>query len=154
MKKTLLALSIIGLVGLTSCKKTVEGAVEDTQNAVEATTDAATDVVEGTADAATDVVEGTVDGVKELVGGLPSTGNEKVDAFLKEADSYFTATKEAYASKDATKLAEIAKSGEEFAKKQSEMAAEFQKLPADVQTKISEYFTAKSQELMEAMKAQ
>ena len=54
----------------------------------------------------------------------------------------------------ATKLAEITKTGQEFAKKQQEMAAEFQNLPADVQTKIGEYFTAKSNELMEAMKAQ
>ncbi|APD07744.1 hypothetical protein UJ101_02244 [Flavobacteriaceae bacterium UJ101] len=161
MKKTLLALSIIGLVGLTSCKKTVEGAVEDTTNAVEATADAAGNAVEATGDAAASVVEGTADavegaakGVKDLVSGIPTTGNEKIDTFLKEADDYFKAAKEAYASKDATKLAEISKIGQEFNKKQQEMAAEFQNLPADVQTKIGEYFTAKSNELMEAMKAQ
>ncbi|MFV0530490.1 MAG: hypothetical protein ACK5MD_03535 [Flavobacteriales bacterium] len=148
MKKTLLALSIIGLVGLTSCKKTAEGVAEDAANAVEATGDAATNVVEGTANA----VEDTAESVKELVSGIPATGNEKIDTFLNDAEEYFKLAKEAYASKDATKLAEIQKSGEEFAKKQQEMAAEFQNLPADVQTKINEYFTAKSNELMEAVK--
>ncbi len=161
MKKTLVTLSVIVALGLTSCKKTLKSVAEDTKNNVESTGEAVSDAVKAVGNAASEVaeetknaVQGAGDKIKEAVMGLPVTGNEKVDAFLKEAKAYFKEAKESYQSKDKNKLAEIKEKGKVFAKKQEEIRVELQKLPADIQSKINDYFTGQNNELKEILKAE
>lgn len=161
MKKTLVILSLISALGLTSCKKTLKGVAEDAKNAVESTGEAASDAVKAVGNAASEVaeetknaVQGAGDRIKEVVMGVPVTGNKKIDAFLKEAKDYFKEAKEAYQSKDKNRLAEIKQKGKVFAKKQEEIRVELQKLPAETQSKISDYFTARNNEIKEILTAE
>ena len=143
MKKVFFALSVIGMLSVASCKK-ADDAKDALKEGVEAGAEATKEGVEAGAEAAKAGVEAGA----EAVGVVPTTGNAKVDEFLKSYDVLTTDLSKAVADKDMTKAAELTKKAQEMAGQQASLQAEIAKLPADVQEKLQKYFQAKVEEMM------
>ena len=105
MKKLFLAISVIGLISMTSCKKEEAKVENATENAVENTTEAATN--------AADAVENTTAAVSDV----PTFSNPDIQKFAEEYAAFYKEVSEAAKSGDAAKVQDLQAKGLEWAKK-------------------------------------
>lgn len=123
MKKLFLAITVIGLVSLTSCKKEETKVEESTEQTTEETTTA---TEETTADDATAIA-----GVE-----IPEFSTPEIQEFAKEYATYFQEVMDATKSGDATKASELQAQAVEWTKKASEWT---QKMTPEDAQKFAEW---------------
>ena len=123
MKKVILTMCVAGALLVTSCKKEVKDAKENTiealDTAAEKTTDAATkavEEVEAVAEETTEAVKSAFEGIT-----IPEFKDPKVGEYLKSYSEY--AKNYIDAKGDVLKNTELAKKSVELAKKGKEIAA-------------------------------
>lgn len=119
MKKLFFALTLIGLVTATSCKKEEAKVENATENAVENTTEAANDAAQ--------VLNETAAAVAEI----PSFSNPEVKKFAEEYAAFYEEVKQATTSGDVAKVQELQTKALDWAKKASEFTQKM--TPEDAQ---------------------
>lgn len=135
MKKLFLAITVMGLVTVTSCKKE-EAKVED---ATEQATEDATTTAEETAE--------EVDNTTAAVSDIPQFSSPEIQKFAEEYAAYFNEVTEASKSGDAAKIQELSAKSVEWTKKASEWT---QKMTAEDAQKWVEW----SQKIAQAASGQ
>ena len=132
MKKLFAVLALVGV--MTSCedKKKDEAKPEETTT----TTTTTTTTEATTTDAST---------------GVPTFNDADVTAYVKSYEDYIAAYKKAVEGKDMTKMADLAKMGQDLAAKATAATQKLAANPEDAK-KLADYMTAKAAEVMELSK--
>ena len=105
MKNLFLAISVIGLVSLTSCKSEEKKVEDATANVTEQAAETGAANVEATTDA------------QVAAADMPTFSNPEVQKFAEEYKAYFQEMVDASKAGDATKLQELTAKGVEFQKR-------------------------------------
>jgi|SRR5690606_38221610 len=122
MKKVFLALTVIGLVSLTSCKndkaETAQDNSEEIQETVQDAQEEAADVAQDNADVAAEI---------------PTFSNPELQTFAQDYAKYFEEVKAAASTGDQTKIMELQKKAVEWSQKQQQILSKGGVTPEDAQ---------------------
>ena len=126
MKKTILGLAVLGMIGFTSCKSETEKKVENIKDTQE--------VIAETTNDATETVKTEIDNNLETLAAMPAFTSPEAKAFADKYAAYVQELKVAATSGDATKLTELQAKAVDFSKEMAEIA---QKLTPEDAKKVT-----------------